>query len=398
MGGIGTDRLRDADCRNAQAGGKIKKLSDGRGMYLAVMPNGSKLWRVKYRHAGKERVFSIGPYPEITLAEARDKRDQARAVLRDGKDPIIDRKVQRAAVRAVQGITFKAVAEEWLERQRFSDGHKQATRDRLDNDLLPTLGALPVREITPAIALATLRRIEKRGALETAAKCRRLAGQVFRFAIQTARADADPVAPLKGALRTPDTKNRATIPLDEMPSLFAALAQVPAEINTKLALYWTMLTCARTQEMRFATWSEIRGDRWAVPADRMKSRREHIVPLSTQALDVLERAKTIRTTEDASALLFPGFTRAGSLSENALLALLARSGFYGRQTTHGFRATFSTWAHEELEADPDHIEACLAHVVPGVRGDYNRATYLKQRAPILQAWADQLTKWGMAIP
>jgi integrase len=399
VGGIGVDRLRDGDCRNARADPKkIQKLSDGHGMYLAVMPNGSKLWRMKYRHGGKERVFSIGAYPEITLAKARADRDDARATLREGKDPTIDRRVNKAAARAVQGVTFRIVAEEWLARQRFSAGHMESTRVRLDQDLLPHLGDLPVREITPAIALETLRRIERRGALETAAKCRRLGGQVFRYAIQTARADADPFAPLKGALRTPDVQNRATIPLEEMPDFLKAIAAVPAELTTRNAFLFTLLTCARTSEARLATWAEMRGERWYCPADRMKSRREHVVPLSRQALQVLERAQEVRTGPEPSALVFPGFTRHGALSENALLALLARAGYFGRQTTHGFRASFSTWAHEELEADPDHIEACLAHVVPGVRGDYNRASYLKQRAPILQAWADQLTKWGMVLP
>ncbi|MEO8754710.1 MAG: integrase arm-type DNA-binding domain-containing protein [Casimicrobiaceae bacterium] len=398
VGGIRVDRLSDLQCKAAKPDDTIRKLTDGRGMYLAVMPNGSKLWRLKYRHGGKERIYSIGAFPEIGVAAARAERDRARGILKEGKDPTIDRRVARTAAAAVDGVTFRIVAEEWLERQRFSAGHLEATRVRLDQDLLPHLGDLPVREITPAIALETLRRIERRGALETAAKCRRLASQVFRFAIQTARADVDPVAPLRGALRTSDTRNRATIPLDEMPDLLKAIAAVPSELTTRACFLFTLLTCARTVEARFATWAEIRGNRWYCPAERMKSRREHVVPLSTQTLAVIERARELRTEPEPSALLFPGFTRSGSLSENALLALLARAGYFGRQTTHGFRASFSTWAHEALEADPDHIEACLAHVVPGVRGDYNRASYLKQRAPILQAWADQLTEWGMVIP
>ncbi len=398
VGGIGTNRLRDPDCRNAEPGDTIRKLSDGKGMYLAVMPNGSKLWRMKYRHGGKERVYSIGPYPDVTLANARKERDAARDRLREGKDPTIARRVDKANVASAQGVTFRIVAEEWLERQSFSAGHVSATRDRLDKDLLPQLGDLPVASITAPIVLETLGRIERRGALETAAKCRRLAGQIMRYAIQTSRATADPVAPLRGALRTPDTRNRATIALDEMPQFFEALAQVPAERTTKLAMLWTILTCARTHEMRFATWSEIRGERWYCPAERMKTRRDHVVPLSHQALQVLKSASEIRTSEDATALLFPGFTRHGALSENALLALLARAGYFGRQTTHGFRASFSTWAHEERDANPDHIEACLAHVTNSVRGVYNRAAYLKQRAELLQAWADQLSAWGMQIP
>lgn len=394
----GTDRLTDAECRKARADATIRKLSDGAGMYLAVMPNGSKLWRVKYRHGGRERVYSIGPYPEISLADARTARDKARATLRAGQDPTIARRVERANAAAVQGITFRVVAEEWLRKQSYSRGHLEATRQRLDAELLPHLGALPIREITPAVALETLRRIERRGALETARKCRVLAGQVFRYAIQTARADVDPVAPLRDALKTPDRRNRATIPLSEMPAMLRAVAAVPAELNTRLAFYFLLLTCARTQEMRFATWGELRGAKWELSPERMKMRRGHVVPLSRQALRVIELAAPLRASDGPDALLFPGFTRHGALSENALLAFLARAGYFGRQTTHGFRASFSTWAHEEAEADPDIIEACLAHAVPGVRGDYNRASYLKQRAALLQSWADRLTAWGMALP
>jgi integrase len=149
--------------------------------------------------------------------------------------------------------------------------------------------------------------------------------------------------------------------------------------------------------MRLATWGEIEDGHWIVPAARMKMRRDHMVPLSTQAKAVLKSAKAIRTSETDDALLFPGFTRHGALSENALIALLARCGFYGRQTAHGFRAAFSTWAHEKAEAHPDVIESCLAHVVPGVRGKYNRSLYLAQRRALLQQWADQLEAWGMTL-
>jgi integrase len=246
--------------------------------------------------------------------------------------------------------------------------------------------------------LETLRRIERRGALETAAKCRRITSQIFRYAIQTARAKDDPVVALKGAIATPDTQHRATIQAGEMPALFKALTQVSAELNTKAALYWLILTACRTTEMRFATWSEIEnGKTWRIPALRMKMREGHVVPLSKQARRILEIAKPLRRSDEASALLFPGFTRHGALSENALLALLARAGYFGRQTAHGFRASFSTWAHEVRDADPDVIEACLAHRRGDVRAVYNRASYLSRRLELLQAWADQCEAWGMRL-
>lgn len=393
----GTDRLTDATCRNAKPAGTVVKLSDGKGLYLAVMPNGSKLWRVKYRHGGKERVYSIGAYGEISLADARAERDRARGWLREGKDPTIERRVEKARTSAEQGTSFRLVAEEWLAKQKYSAAHHAAQRRRLDDDILPQLGALPIANVTPPIVLECLRRIERRGALETAAKCRRIVSQISRYAIVTARATSDPARDLAGAIEAPATQHRATIPLRDMPALFKALREVPAELNTKLACYWLILTTVRTVEMRFATWGEIHGERWRIPAERMKMRAEHVVPLSKQALAILKSAKALRTGDDDAALLFPGFTKHGALSENALLALLARAGYYGRQTSHGFRASFSTWAHEEHEADPDVIEACLAHVKEGVRGIYNRSAYLSQRLKLLQAWADQCSAWGMRL-
>jgi integrase len=376
----------------------IRKLSDGKGLYLAITPGGAKLWRMKYRHRGAERTISFGPYGEIGLAEARRRRDEAREWLRQGKDPVMERRIVRATAGIKQGTTFALVAEEWLGKQNYSAAHVLATRRRLDNNLLPDLGALPVAEIKPVTVLETLRRIERRGALEVAAKCRQVCGQIFRYAIQTGRAESDPAAHLRGAIKAPKKESRATIPLREMPTLFKALAKVPAEVNTRLALQWLILTACRSGEMRFATWGEIeQGKLWRIPSERMKMDREHVVPLSTQAQAILRQARALRTDDSANALLFPGFTRHGALSENALLALLARAGYFGRQTAHGFRASFSTWAHEVAEADPDVIEACLAHVKEGVRGVYNRASYLSRRGELLQAWADQLDTWGMKL-
>ncbi|HEX8013533.1 MAG TPA: integrase arm-type DNA-binding domain-containing protein [Casimicrobiaceae bacterium] len=395
----GTDRLTDAACRAAQppdAG--VRKLADGKGLALVLMADGGRYWRMKYRHGGKERSISFGPYPDVKLAEARKRRDDAREWLRAGRDPIIERRVAIATGSVQQATTFAAVANEWLARQRYAEQHAGAQRQRLDDYLLPVLGALPVAEITTPVVLEALRRVERKGALETAAKTRQMAGQIFRYAIQTGRATTNPAADLRGAIKPPQKESRATIPLKEMPALFKALVKVPSEAVTKLAFYWVVLTACRTGEMRGATWSEIDGgDVWRIPAERMKMREPHVVPLSRQAQAVLRQARALRTSDAADALLFPGFTRHGALSENALLALLARAGYYGRQTGHGFRASFSTWAHEKHEANPDVIEACLAHQKPGVRGIYNRAGYVSQRLKLLQAWADACTKWGMKI-
>lgn len=391
--------LSDAACKNAKPdSGGIKKLSDSKGLYLAVLPSGVKTWRLKYRVAGKEKLFTIGEYPEIPLAEARVRRDEARAWIRDGKDPTTEKKQRRNAA-DTPVHTFESVAQDYLSRQTFTPQHVEALTRILDRDLYPEIGGMPIGGITTAQVLDALRKIEARGQLETCAKARRLASQVFRYAIATGIAETDPADTLKrGVLKPPVVVNRVTVPTDEFGELLTALHKVPAELNTKLAAYWTLLTACRVGEMRYATWGEIKGDDWTIAAERMKMRRDHMVPLSQQAKEVLEQAKAIRTSDDPSALLFPGFTRHGALSENAIIALLARCGFYGRQTAHGFRAAFSTWAHEKTDATPDVIEMCLAHVVPGVRGKYNRAQYLPQRRKLLQQWADQLTAWGLRLP
>ncbi len=393
----GVDRLSDAACRRAVAPpAGVTKLADGKGLYLAVLPSGVKSWRVKYRQQGKEKTFTIGTYPEIGIAEARAKRDDARRWLRDGKDPTAEKRAQRAPAPTV--ATFADIAVAYLKSQDFSERHVGALQRIIDRDLLPEFGRLPLAEITTPVVLDALRKIEARGQLETCAKARRLASQIFRYAIATGQGDADPAATLaRGVLRPPVVTNRATVPLKEFPALLEALAAVPAEANTRLACYWTLLTACRVGEMRYATWGEIDGANWIIPAARMKMQRDHLVPLSKEARAVLKAAGTLRTSDADDALLFPGFTRHGALSENALLALIARCGFFGRQTAHGFRAAFSTWGHEVAEADPDVIEACLAHARVGVRGVYNRALYLTQRRELLQRWADQLTAWGMRV-
>lgn len=397
----GIERLTELQCRQAKP--PPRKLFDGRGLFLLVPEPGtgaSKLWRLKYRFpkGGPERVYSIGAFPEVSLAKARQERDKARAWLREGKDPTVERRLSRARDALTQAATFSAIAEEWLGLQEYTEGTERVQRQRLERDIFPYIGNLPIAEITPPMVLEALRRIERRGTLETAAKVRRLVSQVFRHAIVTSRATTDPAEHLGAALKPAPTRNRATVELAEMPALFKAIADVTTEPITRLALHWVILTAARTSEMRFAPWSEIDGKLWRIPASRMKMHRGHVVPLSKQALEILKLAKPLRTSEDDGALIFPGFAKSGALSENALLALLDRAGYAGKQTAHGWRASFSTWAHEQHEADPDVIEACLAHGKEGVRGVYNRSAYLSQRLELLQAWADQCEGWGLRLP
>lgn len=399
------ERRQDAFFRYLLPRAKQYKEGAGRGMYMLVMPNGSKYWRLKYRLGGKERSpYAIGVYPEVTLAEARRERDRAREWIRRGLDPKLEREAERARARAGQALTFNAMAEEWYAENapRWSTEHKRAQRSRLDREILPYIGSLPIKDVRPVHVLQLLERIHKRGAHEVVAKCKVVISHVFRHAVVPAGIESNPIDLLRGRLqRAAPVRHRARVEAAELPTMFAQLAKVPAEDVTRLALYFLILTAARTSEVRFATWSEIEAGKagavWRVPRARMKMEREHIVPLSTQSAKLLELARLLRTSDDSDALIFPGFTRHGALSENAFLALLARAGYFGRQTAHGFRGSFSTWAHEVAEANPDVIELCLAHVQGGVRGDYNDAKYLPQRRALLQQWADQCSAWGMKI-
>jgi integrase len=375
-------------------------------MYLAVQPSGAKLWRLKCRREGRENLFAIGEYPAVSLADARVERDRARELIRAGKNPATERRVARARGNASQASTFSAIAEEWFkaaaaganrERRPWSPAHRSAQRTRLDEYLAKDLGELPLIEVKAPQLLEVLRKLEDRGALEVAAKCRVMASQIFRYAIATSRAEVDPADLLRGAIARPERKHRATVAGQDLPRLFDALREVPAESVTKLALAWIILTVSRTSETRFAPWGEIEGGKlWRIPSTRMKMRLDHLVPLSRQAQEILTAAAALRASKAGEALIFPGFTRHGALSENAFLALLARAGYFGRQTAHGFRAAFSTWAHEVAEADPDVIEACLAHTRGDIRGIYNRAQYLSRRRELLQRWADQCSAWGLS--
>jgi integrase len=373
----------------------------GSACICLIQPNGPRLWRLKYRHAGVEKTYSIGAYPEVSLARARAERDRAREWLRQGLDPVIQRRVGRSLVAADQGASFDVVVEEWYaaKLKKWSETHAQAQRRLIDRFLLPALGPLPIADIEAPHVLEALRVIERKGAHELLAKSRAITGHVFRYAIATGRAKTDPTLALTNAFTRLPVINRATVAPDELPALFKALAEVPAELSTKLAFYFQIATCVRPGEVRFAPWAEIddKGKVWRIPLERMKMRASFVQPLSPLALDILKRADELRQSRKPDELIFPGFTRAGHLSENAFTALLARAGYYGRQTAHGMRSAFATWAHEQ-EFDATAVELCLAHHPGGVAGVYNRGEYIPARRRILSAWAEHLTGCGLVLP
>lgn len=386
--------LSEFAARKAKPAEKAYKLTDGGGLFLHVQPSGSKLWRLKYRFDDKEKLLSFGPYPLTTIAEARAKRDEAKKLLSSGRDPSVQKMLDRIAVATASRNTFGLVAEEYLaslKDRELADATISKSRWLLI-DLASSLSKRAIAEITSAEILDLVRKVEKSGRRETAQKLRGVISSVFRLAIVTLRATTDPTAALRGALLPPKRQGRAAI-LDEKEFgvLLATLDTYTGWPTVTAAMKFQILTCARPGEVRGAMQGEF--DRakgvWHVPAERMKMRRRHDVPLSRQALQVLD---DIAPYSDDEGLVFPSVrSKRQQLSENAFNAALRRMGFAKDEvTSHGFRATASSFLNER-GFDPDVIEAVLAHQDQNsVRRAYNRSTYWDQRVVLMQEWADLL--------
>lgn len=384
--------------RNAKPAAKPYKLTDALGLYLIVKPNGAKLWRMKYRYAGRERLLAFGAYVsarsggvDVTLAEARDRRDAARALLRDGIDPMQHRRDSRIDAERRAANTFAAVAEEWIAKNAgaWSSVHAERVRKFLRAELYPKLGGRPIDAIAAPELLAALEAIEARGALETAKKTRQYASAVFDYAQRTRGTIGNPAHALRGALTRRPSKRYAFLAEQD---LGAFLVKLDAYGNrrTALALKLQLLTATRPGETRFARWREFDLKRrlWHVPAERMKSRQPHTIPLSSEAMAVLRELANLGDTHP-DALLFPSLVSSQQpISENTLNAALRRMGLAA--VSHGVRHTFSTICNSRQLGRPDAIEAALAHRQAGVRGVYNAADYLDERRELMQRWADLL--------
>lgn len=393
--------LTDTAVRNARPGPKPRKVADGGGLYLLVAPSGGKLWRLKYRFGGKEKLLALGVYPDVRLADARARRDDARRRLASGVDPASERKQARAASRD----TFHAVASEWLAKSApaWSPAHGMTVKTRLEKYLLPHLGDRPVADITPPEVLAVLRRVEGRGTHETAKRLRQIAGSVFAYAVSTGRAQRDPTQDLRGALTAPAPRNFAAVTEPRaVGAMLRALDDYQGHHVTRCALRLAPLVFVRPGELRQAEWAEVDFDaaEWRIPAHRMKMRSTHIVPLSTQALAVLRDLHALTGT---GRYLFPSVrTSSRPMSNNAVLSALRRMGFTKEEMTgHGFRSTASTLLNEQ-GWNRDAIERQLAHSErDGVRAAYNHADFLPERRKMMQAWADYLDglkRGGEVIP
>ena len=389
--------LTDTSIRNARATGKAFKLSDGGGMYLLVTPDGARYWRLDYRFAGKRRTLALGTYPTVTLSSARTRREEARALLAQDIDPSTAKKaIKRAAKLAIEN-TFEAVAREWLaiQSKRLAPRYSSLLLARLEADIFPQFGSRPIADIGAPELLEALRKVEKRGVIETARRLRQTCGQIFRYAIAAGVAKYDPSAALRGALGSPGRpRGHKAMPLNEVPIFLQALGAYDGDVRTRIALRLMVLTFARTTELRSAQWAEfesLEGNEplWRIPSERTKMKRQHIVPLSAQAVALLRELRLLPGSE-ASPFLFPSPSREGYMSNNTMLYALYRMGYHSRATVHGFRAMAST-ALNEMGFRSDVIERQLAHQEQNaVRAAYNRAEYLVERRAMMIHWADYL--------
>lgn len=378
--------------RNAKPKDRPYKLFDGHGLYLEVTPDGAKRWRLKYRVHGREKRLSFGVCPPVTLGEARDRRDEARRLLRDGKDPSAERQALKRQVKLAERSSFRAVAEEWFTKLRntWEPAHAKRVKRSLELNIFPDLGDKPIADIEPPELLAVLRKIESRGTHEARQRAQQRTSAVFRYGIATGRCLRDPASDLRGAFTPPKATHHAALGQTDLPDFFQRLAKYDGEPTTKLALRLLALTFVRTAELRGAEWQEFDLDaaEWRIPAERMKMREAHIVPLSSQAVEVLRELESLTGKEQ---YVFPNKNNpAKCMSENTVLYALYRMGYHSRATGHGFRATASTILNEQ-GFNPDVIERQLAHVERNkVRAAYNRAMYLRERRNMMQHWANYL--------
>ena len=369
---------------------KAYKLADGAGLYLEVVPSGSRYWRMKYRFNGKEKRMAFGVYPAVSLAQARALRDEAKKKLAEGIDPSFAKKEEKLVRDVRLHNTFQAVALEWhgTKVSRWSEGYASDIIEAFNKDIFPYIGQLPVNEIKPLVLLNVLRRMESRGATEKAKKVRQRCSEVFRYAIVTGRAEYNPAADLTSAMSGHESKHYPFLTVEELPDFFKALSGYTGSPLIVLAARLLILTGVRTGELRGAFWSEFDLEKavWEIPAERMKMKRPHLVLLSTQALEIVQQLKVM---SGQYPLVFPGRNDPRkTMSEASINQVFKRIGYTGKVTGHGFRHTMSTILHEE-GFNAAWIETQLAHVDKNaIRGTYNHALYLEGRKEMMQWYGD----------
>ena len=377
---------------------KPYKMTDGGGMYLFVHSNGGKYWRMDYRFAGKQKTLALGVYPDVSLADARARREEARKLLANGTDPGAIKQTQKRQAKVSAANTFEAVAREWIENRSntWTPAHAALTLKTLEQDAFPAMGHRPIAEITTPELLAVIRVIEKRGALEISNRVCQRCSAVFRFAIAEGRCTSNPATDLRGALKTPTRRHYTTIEKGDFPKLLRDIDSYQGSPLTTAILKLMALTFTRTGELVEAAWDEINLDRaeWIIPAERMKMRRPHLVPLSWQAVEIFK--EVAKLTSDR-AHVFPNRNDPSKPASKAIiLRALGRMGYGNQMTGHGFRSAASTMLNEHKSKwgiHRDVIELQLAHVEKNAsRAAYNFAEYLDERRVMMQQWADYLDK------
>jgi len=391
-------KLSDPAVKKAKPEAKPRKLTDGGGLYVMIHPNGGKYWQLAYRFAGKQKTLALGVYPDVSLALARERRDEARKLIANDIDPSVVKQTQKRQAKITAANTFEAVAREWIENRSndWTEGHKALTLRTLEQDAFPSLGRRPIAEITPAELLATVKSIEKRGALEIASRVLQRCSAVFRYGIASSKCNSNPATELRGALKKPKRTHYTTIEKGGFPQLLRDIDGYQGSPFTTYVLQLMALTFTRTAELIEAEWREIDLDRaeWLIPAERMKMKRPHLVPLSQQAVAVL---REVAKLSGDRKYVFPNRNDPTKPASNAIiLRALGRMGYTGKMTGHGFRSAASTILNEHKTKwgiHRDAIELQLAHVEKNAsRAAYNFAEYLDERRAMMQQWADYLDK------
>lgn len=392
-------KLTNLQCKNAKPKEKAYKLSAGRGLYLHVMRNGSKYWRMKYRFGGKEKLLSLGVYPEISVKEADTKCREARKLLEQGIDPSQAKQVEKHNAELKAENTFESLARQWHEnfKHKWTERHAKTVLRRMEHDVFPYIGMMPVTDIKPSHIIKALEKVQKRGAYEPAHRLRQYCSQIFKYAIIHGMAEINPASDVGMVLKPVKKRHYPCIEIKEIPEFLYALNKNDARLHTttRQAIKLLMLTFVRTKELIESTWDEydLENAIWIIPAERMKMRNEHIVPLSKQAVEILTELKE---QNEKWGWVFAGHhSRRKHMSNNTILKGIDRLGFKGRMTGHGFRALAMSTIKEKLGYRHEVIDRQLAHAPKStVQRAYDRAQFLDERTLMMQEWADYLDEVG----
>jgi integrase len=387
--------LTDTACKNAKPKQKVYKLGDSEGLFLLIKPNGKKHWRLKYYFLKKERLMALGAYPHVKLQQARQKKDDARVLLEQGIDPMMDKRKREQLAHIDSKDTFEAVANEWYEnrKSRWSANYAKGVQQRLEKDLYPQLGLYPINQIEPPMILSAIRLIEKRNARELAKRQLQKCGEIFQYAMATGRVKHDPTYGLSKALEPVIKSHYNSIPIEELPEFLKILERNDARLypTTRNGIKLLMHTFVRTSELINAEWDEIDFNNalWSIPAHRMKMKRPHKVPLSRQVVEILKAQKELTGHWPH---VFPSPVKPKQpMSNNAILNALKGLGYRGRMTGHGFRSLAMSTIKEKLNYRHEVVDRQLAHVQKSkIDQAYDRADYMDDRAKMMQEWSDYI--------